>query len=439
MLAFDELYKRCSAHVAFVCQKFCSSKEDAEEVVQDTFLIAFKKAGMLRSETLMAYLRKIAIHESLRKRNINLRLQNYVVSVDDAQTENHPEHNTDFLPEEHLQHKESRAELLQIIKSLPKRQWEMIYMYYYAGFSAKEIADLMDCTENTVHKTLSNARKTIKSKLEGMGNQTSMTGMAPLAALLFMEEQVFAASYIPVAPPHAAATVAQPVKGYVIAASILAIGCAVAVLYFALRSTAEGHGTYEPYAPAYEMYTPVLEDAVEGAELPTPPTDEAYEPVQELETEPEAEPEAIPEQAVVPTPEAIPEPAQEEEPAPEVLPELETEPEPEEVPEPEPIEEPDPEPIHIDRTPEILAALAIANMAGDVDSIIGYYGFELVTSMRSAADMLLRFYVLDDGSGDILIGMAAYADGTGWRMNFEHYYNSTMPLDMFDLLGFMEG
>ena len=46
-VAFDEIYKRCRGHITFVCAKFLISREDIEEVVQDTFFIAFKKSGEL--------------------------------------------------------------------------------------------------------------------------------------------------------------------------------------------------------------------------------------------------------------------------------------------------------------------------------------------------------------------------------------------------------
>jgi len=402
-----------------VCNKFCDSKEDVEEVVQDTFLIAFKKAGTLKCETFMAYLRKIAIHESLRKRNANLRLQNYVVSMDEEQTKNHPELNTDFLPEQNLQNKEYRIELLQIIKSLPKRQWQMVYMYYYANLSTSEIAELMDCTVHSTHQTLSTARKTIKPKL----------GATPLAALLFMEEQIFAAGYIPTAAPSIANAGAENAanstgfiqsplpglkKGYVIAASITAV-CAVCVaLYFALR-------------PAQEYYHSGLDVSMPYTSAPDPEPPAVYEP--EWVTDPEEKEEP-----------------QQEEPEPEIYepePEAELEPQQEEPPptaEPTPPEETEPpyEPIHTDRTPEILAALATANNAQDVNSIIGYYNFAFAyQTRRHTTGEQLRFYTTNEGSGDILIGIATYENGDGWRMNFELYADGNIP-DVLGLLNFVQ-
>jgi len=368
-----------------VCQNFCDNREDVEEVVQDTFLIAFKKAGTLRSETLMGYLRKIAIHESLRKRNANLRWQQYNVNMDDGQAESYPELNHDFLPEAYLQDKENRTELLRIIKSLPKKQWEMIYMYYYASFSTKEIAQLCECSENNVHKTLSNARKTIKAKLDSADGAAGAKGasIVPLAAILFMEEQLFAASYIPTLFPGVAsasasvaatsagaadaagksvAAVAKSSAGYVVAACV-AVVCSVSIIAYVATL---------PDADDQAIYTPAPE--IEEPSIGTEPTD-GYEP------EPE-------------------------------------------------------EPGPVDRTPEILGALAEADDAEDVNDIIDYYGFVFATQIN--IDMRYRFYVHNEGSGDIMIGIAAYEDETGWKMKFEHFYDGTMPLDTLQLLKIME-
>jgi len=466
-LAFEEIYKRCSGHVAFVCHKFCDSKEDAEEVVQDTFLIAFKKAGTLKSETFMGYLRKIAIRESLRKRNINLRTQNYVVSAEDEQTENLPELNTDFLPEQHLQDKENRTELLRIIKSLPEIQWEMVYMFYYADFSTKEIALLYNCSESNVYNTLRRARNTIKSKLEGTDSKYSVKGMAvaPLAAILFIEEEIFAASYIPTAAPSivaadvvgkVATVTSTSTKTYAVAVCVLAVcGVSVAVYFASLPNAADYEPAYDSYAelpiyeeepieyePQDEPYIPYEPQECEP-QIYDPPTEEPYEPT--IEEEP-YEPQAVEQPTYVPTAEEptevyeeiiIYEPLEEEpyEPQDEEEPEDEPyEPEPEEEP-----YEPEPDPIPIDRTAQILAALAQANNAGDVNRIINHYDFVFADQLRrNSTNERFRFYVTNEGSGDILIGIAAYEDGAGWRMRFEHFNNGTMPLDILQLLRFME-
>jgi len=439
--AFDEIYKRCCAPITFLCQKFCDNHEDAEEVVQDTFVIAFKKAANIRSDTLLAYLRKIAIHECFRKRSKNSHRYEYIVHSDRPE-EDYPELNQSFLPEEALQNKERQTELLRIINKLPKNRREMIYLYYYANFNTEEIAHLYNCTAATVRTTLFAARNTIKSKLEGTNKKYIFKGiLVPLTAVLLMEEQVFAASYT--GAGIATTATAKPTKMYVITACVVAIGCAATLLYFMLRPTVEYYDAYQP-APAYEAYTTALEEVTGGdaeniiEEIQQPAAieekpEQAEQPEETLETKPAEEPV----QTQEPVPEAIAEPEPVEEP--EILPEPEPvqEPEPEETAEPEQISEP--EPSDVDRTPEILAALAVANTAGDVDSIISYYNFIFADqTRRHSTGEQLRFYVANEGSGDILVGMATIEDGNHWRMRFKHFAGGQMYNDILDLLRFME-
>jgi len=192
-LAFDEIYSRCYGHIAFVCSKLCDNKEDVEEIVQDTFMSAFKKADKLRGDTLLGLLRKIAAHGCYDKRK---RSKNEHIVFSDEQVEI-IELDKDFLPEEYLQNKESQLELFRIINSLPPKQREMIYLYYYADINTEEIAKLNNCSSVNVRKILFTARNTIKSKIEGKADKKSIQRMAvvSLTAVLLMEEEVFAAEY----------------------------------------------------------------------------------------------------------------------------------------------------------------------------------------------------------------------------------------------------
>ncbi|MCL2354281.1 MAG: sigma-70 family RNA polymerase sigma factor, partial [Defluviitaleaceae bacterium] len=235
-MVFDEIYEKYFASIIFVCQKFCDSKEDAEEVAQDTFVIASKKLDHIKTDTTLAYLRKIAIRESYRKHNANNHRQQLIVASDEALA-NYKELDEDFLPEEALQNKEKRARLVGTVEALPKTQRDMVYMYYFADLSVAEIASLMDCSAHNVRQTLYVAKKTLKSRLEKEfgGRVFKSLALVSIGALLLSEEQAFAASYagaLGANPPPAP----RPINYYFIGASVLAL-CAVvaASLYFALR------------------------------------------------------------------------------------------------------------------------------------------------------------------------------------------------------------
>jgi len=451
-LAFDELYRKCSGYVAFVCNQFCSSKEDAEEVVNDVFMIIHKKSAELRADTFMAYLRKIAIHECYRKRDVNR--EHIVFSGDINITQDQEEYDEDYLPEQYLQNKERRRYLLTLMKTLPKMQWETLYLRYYGGLGTEEIANLQKCSTSNVRKTLRAAHNAMKKKLTARDSMA----VVPLAAVLLAEEAAFATGYVAITGAATATTMAgtaaKSATGYIIAVCIAVSCIATATLYFALRTS------YEEYAPVVvatetpPLATPATEPQPEyttayyTAPAITYPAPDATETDLEYEIHEEysnGEPEAEEEPAPPPTRPTTPPPT---------IPEHITEPPtttipPTTMPPTEPVIEPTTapplmiitapptEPYIADRTPQILYALSQSTTAEDTAQILDYYNFVFHRQIRSSTYEIMRFYVANEGSGSILVGIAVYEDGTNWRMSFRLFENGQVPTDVLELMAFM--
>ena len=478
--AFDEIYKRCHKHIAFVCLKICDSKEDVEEIVQDTFMTAFKKARDLRGDTFLPLLRKIAARKCYSNYNKKIKLSDNMVYLDCEDQPETKELDQSFLPEEYLQNKERKAELLRIINDLPPKQREMIYLYYYAGISTEEIATLTNCPSSNVRQLLFTARRTIKSKIVSQPGQrpVAMAGVS-LASVLFMEEAAFVAGYqgiiaigaLDIASKAAATgTAATSATGIAVMAACVVIAGAISVTaYLALQQKPEVYDPqpqyvttqitaieplnideppepgYIPYDPPYASYIPqevpepepVAPDPVEEPE--PQPVEEPPEPqpIEEPEPQPVEEPEPIDIEEPEPQPvEEPPEPQPLEEPP---EPEPIEEPGPTPVEEPEPQPEPEPPPAYQDRTSEILARLANAATVQEADDIIRYYEFTRVAQMRSSDMELLRFYTLTQNGGQILVGILEYADSSNWRIKSNLYEPGQKPTDRLDLLVWMEG
>ncbi|MDO4492199.1 MAG: sigma-70 family RNA polymerase sigma factor [Lachnospiraceae bacterium] len=62
---------------------------------------------------------------------------------------------------------EGQEEVLESVLELPEKYRIAIYLYYYEGYSAAEIAEVMDNKENTVYSLLSRGRGMLKKKLGG--------------------------------------------------------------------------------------------------------------------------------------------------------------------------------------------------------------------------------------------------------------------------------
>ena len=386
--------------------------------MQDTFYIAYTKAGNLRSDTILPYLRRIAIHECYRKRYAAqdvLLSSTYLI-------DNREESDVDFLPEAYLNETEQRAELLRIIMTLPKMQWETVYLYYYASFTTDEIARLHKCSTSNVRKTLRNARAAIKAHMEGKRKKSTgillaSAGAVSLAAVFMAEEQAFAAVFVPAAAPYwagagastaaiaattATTTAATATSGYVITACVAAFVAVSTLTYITLWPDPEPDPIPEPYI-VYEATapptSPITTTPAPTPQRTTPPT-----------TPPETEPPTTP-----PITTYAPPPPQTTLPPPTVPP-----------PQPAP-----------NRTSQILAALATATTQADITRIIDTYGFQFARVIRiDGAE--LRFYAANEGSGDIMIGTSTGLDTPHFRFDFMFYENSYMPSESMDLIFFME-
>jgi len=398
--AFDGLYNKCSGYVSFVCTKFCNNKEDVEEIVQDTFVIAYKKANELRADTLLQYLRKIAVHECYRRRNTNKR-SFAPIDMSDIPPMDICELNEALLPEDALLNKERQTQLLLVISKLPKNQREMIYLYYYIDFNAQQIALLTGYTTENVYMILSRARKSIKRRLEDERTYPVVAKslmLLPLAALFVAEETIYVAAYVPIALTATATgaaavgvgTVAatagtSSIVGYVATACITVALITAVNVYLVLQS--------EPEPPPYTAYVPIVyTEAPRHTPAPTAPppviTTPAYEPTMPPPTEAILQPtEPAP---TLPPPTSAP-----------TVPSVTYQPPQPTLPQP------------IDRTSVVLAALATAHTQVGVRRVLDDYAFVWGSGITTAADVTFNFYLFNEGSGDVLVGTAVHADGSG--------------------------
>ncbi len=62
---------------------------------------------------------------------------------------------------------EEHREVLEAVLALPGKYKDVIYLYYYEGYSASEIGSLLGKKENTVYSLLSRGRGMLKEELGG--------------------------------------------------------------------------------------------------------------------------------------------------------------------------------------------------------------------------------------------------------------------------------
>ena len=113
----------------------------AEDVVQDTYLVARERIGQLRDPAAVeAWLARIAIHRCYRQRQRRMHLDR-------------------LLPWLHRTPSSSSLELRELIERLPVRERTVLVLHYGHGYSLVEIGQLLEITHVNARAIISRARR----------------------------------------------------------------------------------------------------------------------------------------------------------------------------------------------------------------------------------------------------------------------------------------
>lgn len=145
-----ELYHRHVDTVWRVCYSFMKNKADSEDMVQETFLKLLSCGKRFQSaEHEKAWL--IVTASNLCKDALK-RAQRRDEPLDDHMELSAPQ---------------GDSTMLDAVLALPADYKTAVYLYYYEGYSTKEIAALLRCPHTTVRTRLARARKRLKIMLGG--------------------------------------------------------------------------------------------------------------------------------------------------------------------------------------------------------------------------------------------------------------------------------
>ena len=126
------------------------NQADAQDAVSECIVRAFENRTSLKKRTsARSWLMKILINVS---RSAITKRQKVVLFADPEQYEQEPE-----TAEDHL---------WSVILELPENVRVVMVLYYYEGFSVREISTLLDITEGTTKTRLSSGRKQLAKWIE---------------------------------------------------------------------------------------------------------------------------------------------------------------------------------------------------------------------------------------------------------------------------------
>ena len=150
------LYERYSKQMYVVSLRYSKSVQEAEDILQESFIKIFQNIKKFRNESkLSSWIKRIVINTALNYQRSKLYL---FPMVDVDNTNLHLESNF-TLANYHFK------DLLKLIQKLPPGCQMVFNLYAIEGYSHKEIADMVKISEGTSKSQYSRAKSLLKEML----------------------------------------------------------------------------------------------------------------------------------------------------------------------------------------------------------------------------------------------------------------------------------
>ncbi|MCG8311430.1 MAG: RNA polymerase sigma factor [Cytophagales bacterium] len=155
-LAQRNLYDLYSKRMFVVCLRYTKSQQEAEDVLQESFIKVFRSLKGYRGESRLDYwIKRIVVNTALNSQRKKLYMYP-MVDIDDVKNEfDHSKALSNFQLEE----------LLNMIRALPTGCQTVFNLFAIEGYSHKEIAEMLDVSEGTSKSQFARARKLLQEKI----------------------------------------------------------------------------------------------------------------------------------------------------------------------------------------------------------------------------------------------------------------------------------
>ena len=155
-MAFENLYRRFGPAVFQAAERVLQNGEDAADVLQETFLIAYRRIETYRAEgSLQAWLGRIAVRCALRFRS--RRRAELVFDETGAEAL--------YAPPESACDQDFEALVHGEIRRLPERARRVLQLYLQGEHTHAQIAGRLGISEGTSKSQLSYARSLLRKRL----------------------------------------------------------------------------------------------------------------------------------------------------------------------------------------------------------------------------------------------------------------------------------
>jgi RNA polymerase sigma-70 factor (ECF subfamily) len=164
--AIKVLYEQHAPSLLSLCLRYCGNVEDAEDVMHDGFIKIIKNLHTFKPRdngSFTGWMKRIMVNSSLnhlRARSKDKRFTDIDPIVEKITITEEEETDSPINPEKY-----SKELIMNMICELPAGYRAVFNMYVFEEYTHREIAGIMNFTENTSKSQLSKARAMLKKKL----------------------------------------------------------------------------------------------------------------------------------------------------------------------------------------------------------------------------------------------------------------------------------
>ena len=153
--AQGDLYRRYANVLFSICVRYSPNYAEAEDNLQDAFLIIFEKIEQYKEKgSFEGWLKRVTVNTVLQKYR---KQKVFKLQYEEAIEEPDIEIEEDNVPLDFL---------LKIVQELPDRYRLVFTLYVLDDYSHKEIAEMMEISDGTSKSNLARARSILKNKVE---------------------------------------------------------------------------------------------------------------------------------------------------------------------------------------------------------------------------------------------------------------------------------
>lgn len=152
-VAAGQLYKRYSKAMYNLCLRMLNNKQEAEDVLQDSFYQVFKNIGNFRGEaTVGAWIKRIVVNRCL---NHIKKKKPLLVEIDHIEFEEEE-------PVDERKYGYTVEKVKEAIESLPDGYRIVLTLYLFEGYSHKEIAKELNISLSTAKTQYMRAKRRVR-------------------------------------------------------------------------------------------------------------------------------------------------------------------------------------------------------------------------------------------------------------------------------------